>query len=217
MYTGNSLSHRHKQIGVRRPRVAAGGDYPSGAEWCYRFVVSLMSHSTGGITAVCRACRLCPREACQPEEQLHWCVFLSHGMPLCAAQPHLTTGCDVVKDGNNAETSAFESTVWQRLKGLINHRGEWLCISCQQLFGILSNCLHPPERHIHRYVCTACLHLPSTPNPGCGAHSRAQKSQIAWGRVCSITGSVERATVNRNSGWEAGIVSKGLVRNSVLD
>lgn len=167
---GNSLFLRHKQTGVRWARVAAGGDYPSGFEWCHRFVVLLTSRSTGGITATWCACRPCPREARPPEEQIRWPGGCSSATG-CLCAPHsLTERQDAM--WLRMETMLkpllfrvlFDKDWFFLIKSLINHRGVQFCNLWQQLFGILSNCLHLfllPEPRIHRWRAR-CVFVPTT-------------------------------------------------------
>lgn len=139
---------------ARQARVAAGRGYPSEAE-SVAFLTSL---------AMCCACQLCPRHACQPEGLLCWSMFLSHVMSLYAAWPHLTTGCDV-KDGQNA--ALFDNDCFSLLKASsvteeydsVSHSSSRLA-SCQRV--CICSC---HQNHISTDTCAlhACTqHLPQT-------------------------------------------------------
>lgn len=92
----------------RRARIAAGGDYPGEAERCHQFAAFLTPCSNGAITAMCHACCLCPRDACQLEEQLHWPVFLSHGMSLCRTASPETLDAMLILGHRRARSSEVE-------------------------------------------------------------------------------------------------------------
>lgn len=121
---------------------------------------------------------------------------------LRAARPYLTAGCDVVNDGDGAETSALWSTARQRVlvfvKCLTTPRGVGaylVAAAVWQPIGLSASV--PATRKIPLQMGARHLLAATTsPNP-CGALPRAGKSQIAYSSVCSIMGTPGMATVSQ--------------------
>lgn len=112
---------------------------------------------------------------------------------LRAARPYLTAGCDVVNDGDGAETSALWSTARQRvlvlIKCLTTPRGVGAYLVAAAVWQPISlSASVPATRKIPLQMgARRLLAATTSPNP-CGALPRAGKSQAAYSSVGSIVG-----------------------------